>query len=556
MASVGQVKIAQGVSMCKVLIADDEPKVLLLIKSLIEWERLGLELVATASDGISALTLIAEHRPDIVITDIRMPGYDGIELIGRAKELSPAIDFIIVSGYRHFDYAQKAIRFGVEDYLLKPLKALEINQTLRKMIDKYRARDMARLREETYAVRLERDARLLHERFMATVLAGEGSELRDALARSLGEINHQFSTDFKPGEFQAFSVKPDIHIDSLGANVRKLLVEKTVAAIRDAVTAHCYTCLLYPSERGVLGVLNYAEREKKALRKSFVAVIDELQSQSEIFDRIKVSVGFGRLSASIQDMPISCREAELAVLNRLVQGTGRIIEAPLADNSDLVVAQIVSGEVRKRLLRAVEILDASELAEIIDEVARAASTSEGISGRAVLALFEECSQIMRFGLKTQSAVDETVEAMQRSVFEKLDMCHSQKDVFILLAEYGSSLVAHVAALRKSESAKPVRDAQKFIQSNFANPIGLESVSELAGFNPTYFSLLFKKETGMNFLEYLTDVRIREAKRLLSDPRKTIGDVAAEVGYNDVKHFSRVFTRSTGIHPSKYRKLYY
>lgn len=542
--------------MCKVLIADDEPKVLLLIKSLIEWERLGLELVATASDGISALTLIAEHRPDIVITDIRMPGYDGIELIGRAKELSPAIDFIIVSGYRHFDYAQKAIRFGVEDYLLKPLKALEINQTLRKMIDKYRARDMARLREETYAVRLERDARLLHERFMATVLAGEGSELRDALARSLDEINHQFSTDFKPGEFQAFSVKPDIHIDSLGANVRKLLVEKTVAAIRDAVTAHCYTCLLYPSERGVLGVLNYAEREKKALRKSFVAVIDELQSQSEIFDRIKVSVGFGRLSASIQDMPTSCREAELAVLNRLVQGTGRIIEAPLADNSDLVVAQIVSGEVRKRLLRAVEILDASELSEIIDEVARAASASEGISGKAVLALFEECSQTMRFGLKNQSAVDETVEAMQRSVFEKLDMCHSQKDVFILLAEYGSSLVAHVASLKKSESAKPVRDAQKFIQTNFANPIGLESVSELAGFNPTYFSLLFKKETGMNFLEYLTDVRIREAKRLLSDPRKTIGDVAAEVGYNDVKHFSRVFTRSTGIHPSKYRKLYY
>jgi two-component system response regulator YesN len=77
-----------------------------------------------------------------------------------------------------------------------------------------------------------------------------------------------------------------------------------------------------------------------------------------------------------------------------------------------------------------------------------------------------------------------------------------------------------------------------------------------GFNPTYFSVVFKKETGMNFLEYLTDVRIREAKRLLSDPRKTIADVALEVGYNDVKHFSRVFTRSTGLHPSKYRKLYY
>lgn len=132
--------------MCRVLIADDEPKVLLLIKSLIDWQTLGLDLVATANDGVAALAAIAQLRPDIVITDIRMPGYDGIELIGRAKALNPAIDFIIISGYRHFDYAQKAIRFGVEDYLLKPLKAVEINQTLGKMIEKHRVRHLARER--------------------------------------------------------------------------------------------------------------------------------------------------------------------------------------------------------------------------------------------------------------------------------------------------------------------------------------------------------------------------------------------------------------------------
>ncbi len=542
--------------MCRVLIADDEPKVLLLIRSLIEWEHLGLELVATASDGISALSSIAEHRPDIVITDIRMPGYDGIELIGRAKELNPAIDFIIISGYRHFDYAQKAIRFGVEDYLLKPLKAFEINQTLRKMIEKYRARDLARVREERFAVRLEKDARMLHEHFMVTLLEANDGDSRDSLALGLDEINHEFATAFRPGEFQAFVVKADIHIDSLGANVRRLLIEKTVGAIRDAVTDHCHACLLHPDERGVFGLLNFDEQQKKALRKSLVAVIDELQSRSEIFDRIKVSVGLGRQSDDIRDMPLSCRDAELAVLNRLIQGTGRIIERLPEGSGDTLVAQLVTSDVRKRLLQAVEILDVSELTAAIDEIAQRASGCEGITGKAVLALFDECAQILRFGLKIQGVVDERVEGMQQAVSEKLSMCHSQRDVFHLLAEYSSNLVEHVAALKKSESARPIREAQKFIQNNFAKPIGLESVSEQAGFNPTYFSLLFKKETGMNFLEYLTDVRIREAKRLLSDPRKTIADVAAEVGYNDVKHFSRVFTRSTGIHPSKYRKLYY
>ena len=99
--------------------------------------------------------------------------------------------------------------------------------------------------------------------------------------------------------------------------------------------------------------------------------------------------------------------------------------------------------------------------------------------------------------------------------------------------------------------------QKYIQDNFRNAISLESVSQKAGFNATYFSLLFKKETGMNFLEYLTE-SAHQGKRncLLADPRKAIADVAEEVGYSDVKHFSKLFTRSTGLHPSKFRKLYY
>lgn len=546
--------------MCRVLIADDEPKVLLLIKNLIEWNELGLELVATASDGLSALSLIEEFHPDIVITDIRMPGYDGIELISRAKDLNPAIDFIIVSGYRHFDYAQKAIRFGVEDYLLKPLKALEINQTLRKMIEKYRLRDLARQREQRYSARLDKDARMLHQRFMATVLGVDevsgDADGQKSIPSNLLLINQEFDVNLVPGEFQAFVVKPDLRIDSSGANVRKLLAEKTQGVIRDTVTGHCHACLLYPSERGVFGILNFDESQKKVVRKSLLAVIDALQSQSEIFDRIKVSVGLGRQSSDIRDMPLSVREAESAVLNRLLLGTGRVLERPVNDNSEIVTQVIVSTEARKRLLRAIEILDAERVRSEIEEIARAASVYDGITGRAVLALFDECYQILSFGLKTQNVLDAGIEEQQAIVFEKRGMCSSQNEIFALLSDYASRIVEHVVALKKSENAKPVRDAQRFIQANFANLIGLESVSEHVGFNPTYFSVLFKKETGMNFLEYLTDVRMREAKRLLSDPRKTIYDVALEVGYSDVKHFSRLFTRSTGIHPSKYRKLYY
>lgn len=538
--------------MYRVIIADDEPKVTLLIRNLIQWDDLGLELVATAGDGIAALAAIETFQPDIVITDIRMPGYDGIELIERAKRHNPAIDFIIISGYRHFDYAQKAIRFGVEDYLLKPLKAVEINQTLRKMIQKYAERDRAKLREEDYSVRVEKDVKLLQEQFMSGLLEHSG----DGFPDSLDEINRRFGLAFKADSFQAFVVKADVHFDSVNPNVQKLLSEKSVLTISELLSPKCHVCLLYPTERGVYGVANFSEPNSKALRRAMQTVIDELQSQRELFDRIKVTIGLGQPSTGIANLAASLGEAEAAIANRLIHGPGRIIERYADQDLVGIVNRVITPEVRKRLLQGIEILDESEIASVLENVASAVAADTHMNGKAIHALCDECIQILRFGLKSQNAVDDWVEEKQGNVLMKLGMCNSQRDIFHVLASYASSLVAHVVERKKSENSKPVREAQKYINAHYATPISLEGISQRAGFNPTYFSLLFKKETGQNFLEYVTDVRIKEAKRLLSDPGKTIADVAADVGYSDVKHFSKLFARITGIHPSKYRKLYY
>ncbi|HBF39879.1 MAG TPA: DNA-binding response regulator, partial [Firmicutes bacterium] len=117
----------------KVLIADDEEKVCTLIYKLVDWKDFDMEVVATVYNGIDALERIRDLAPDVVITDIRMPGYDGIELIAKAKEINDHLEFIIISGYRHFEYAQSAIKYGVSDYLLKPIKKEELTGTLEKI---------------------------------------------------------------------------------------------------------------------------------------------------------------------------------------------------------------------------------------------------------------------------------------------------------------------------------------------------------------------------------------------------------------------------------------
>ena len=538
--------------MRRVLIADDEPKVALLIKKLIRWQELGLELVATANDGISALAMIGELNPDIVITDIRMPGYDGIELIERAKQQKAEIDFIIISGYRHFDYAQKAIRFGVEDYLLKPLKAVEINQTLRKMVEKYEQRDQAKQREASYSARIESDEKRLHEQFMHALI-DDASGWRET---TLAQLNEDYRLALRADLLQAFIVKADVHFDSLTANVRKLLMEKCSAVIGEALQGKCHASVLLPTGNGIYGVVNFAETQQKTLRRALVSVIDELQSQSVLFDRIRVTVGVGRQSTDVSELPESLREATGAIANRLVYGPGRVIDRAGESDSTRIVSRLFDAEVRRLLLKGVEILETDEVRELLSGLAASVAATPEITGRALLALADEVVQTLCFALKSQNAFDDWSAAQQSDFFQKLEMCNCVRDVFLLLDAHATKLVEHVLALRKSENSKPVREAQKFINANFSGAVTLESVSQRVGFNPTYFSQLFKKETGMNFLEYLTEVRITAAKRLLADARRSIADVAADVGYSDVKHFSRVFNRIAGIHPSQYRKLYY
>ena len=124
--------------MLKVLIADDEQKVCQLICNLVDWESLGFEIIGVANDGVSAYKFVKEHAVDLLISDIRMPGCDGLELIQKTKMLYPSIHIVIISGYSQFEYAQSAIRYGVEDYLLKPIRKKDLIATLTKISEKYK----------------------------------------------------------------------------------------------------------------------------------------------------------------------------------------------------------------------------------------------------------------------------------------------------------------------------------------------------------------------------------------------------------------------------------
>jgi two-component system, response regulator YesN len=136
------------------------------------------------------------------------------------------------------------------------------------------------------------------------------------------------------------------------------------------------------------------------------------------------------------------------------------------------------------------------------------------------------------------------------------MQNNGRAVFDVTNKYIGKMLQQISDDRKNESNRPIKEAQKYINEHYSSNVNLEEVSAVIGFNATYFSTLFKKETGMNFLEYVTIVRIKAAKQMLSDSKRSILDISHEVGYNDFKHFTKQFKKVTSLTPSEYRKLYY
>lgn len=533
--------------MYRVVIADDEPKVSQLIKNLIEWEKLGLQHVATAHDGISALELIKEHKPDIVITDIRMPGYDGIELIRYTKEIDPDIDFIIISGYQYFDYAHNAIKYGVKDYLLKPLNKNEINAALSKMVEKYSEKSLMVMQHKEDVKRIKNE--LLRSIYTDLCMPPEAEE-------GLAGVNREYGTSFIEGCYQALVIKPDFEYQPNNQEMMRMLLAKIYKISEQNLQDICAESLLLSMDDRIFIIANYKNEDKKLFRKALSNIIDESHMLRDVFKNLMVTIGTGCVRTDLIQICQSTVEAKASLNDRIIAGGGKMIQYSPELHLKERTEPIVSFENRRKLVGLIEIFDAEGIGRWIKETEGEMLKLQGISGQFILDAIDEILEIILYGLKNHANIKTIDKALINEFREALSMQNGIRGAFDVTGSYMCRMLLQAADERRNESNRPIKDAQKYINEHYASQVTLEEVSNLVGFNPTYFSTLFKKETGMNFLEYVTAARIKAAKQQLSDSRKSILDISLEVGYSDLKHFTKQFKKVTGLTPSEYRKLYY
>lgn len=526
--------------MLKVIIADDEERVCRLVQVLADWDALGMEVAGTASNGLEALDLVRQIHPDILITDIRMPGCYGLELIQHAKESLPQLEIVIISGYAHFEYAQSAIKHGVGDYLLKPIQKAELMATLQKLGDRCRARQAADGGTQNQYSR--EDLFRLQNRLILDLAE------RRLTAPSAQLLEQEYHFSVHPGLLQVMLLKLDYDLEQFSPASVGVVWEKAKKIFEQVLQPVCHGIVFYFRDAWGCAVLNYPTAQREALRGRIREGLNQLVAQQALFGQVTCSLGLSTPVEGPEGLPECFWEANDAVCERLLEGSGRLLEGRPLPSS------LAEENLLERYGRSVELLmdtlGQTQAEQAVDQLEESAMAVPGVRGRELLELVRSAGKLFALRVCGEDARRETEQFEARCL-----QCSRAPELFVCLRQFQNHLLERTLHRRETESQRPIRVAKQYVQSHYSQNITLEDVCAATGFSVSYFSALFKKETGEGFAKYLTRVRMERAKELLQETNLPVSEICTQVGYGDLKHFNQTFKKVTSLSPGQYRKLY-
>ena len=534
--------------MLKVMVADDERYICQFISRLLDWEQIGFELIGLAEDGVSAFNMIKEKKPDVVITDIRMPEMDGMEIVRKTKESGLNVCFVIISGYKCFEYAQSALKYGVEDYLLKPIKKAELLNIMVKIRDRFRNERLQRDQEVSLKNKLMQSIDQLRDQFLIKFLADSDSSNKKF---ELETVNSNYHMNFSEGVFQLVLIKLDSKDHAPRNEDYHRLCKEKFAEIMDQYV--CPGCYDIQSVQGDTYILNYAADEENKVSSKFRVIIKEMGKFLGVLNLCTITIGLGEKVSDINDLYKSKMSALDAIRYRIVEGKNKVIDYSSKKYADLPMGELLTSAKETTLINIIDALDISKLKKFVMDIFDTLSATEKINPTIY---YEFAEKIFTIFIQTMNKIGQKIkDEYLENIEDDLDIadCQTPNEIKHVLLERISEIFNYYDNHQKTNA--PVRVAISYIARNYNKTITLNQIAEIVNLNPVYFSVIFKKEMGINFIDYLVNYRIEAAKKLLENCKYNIAQVSEMVGYTDPKHFSRSFKKKVGINPMEYRRIH-
>ena len=530
----------------KVFLVEDEVIIRSGVKKSINWEQEGYEFVGEASDGELAYPMILKEKPDILITDIRMPFMDGLELSRLVKKELPDIKILILSGYDEFEYAKKAIKIGVTEYLLKPISAAKLTEVLNAVAETIRQENEEKNLLETYFAEMrentERDKmRLFEKLLMGDLSMGEILEAGERFGMNLGASCYK------------------IVLFKILANLENhVYAEQMVDACSSVEQAASMMEGVYVFQRGVEGwAFLLTAQDEKSMEESAKILYQNLKQAMKNYTQLEYFGGIGSTVPRIRSLKQSFREADRAFAARFVEEANQIISQKEFEKSQMEEGLKMQGVVQigksREMLQKYLSNGTREEVKAFSDAYISRIEEENIRSTMVrqYVVIDVCIVILSFCERISSAnrLQEEAEELQK-MMQKI---HSLSEI----KKYVVRLLNEAIELRDAESGRRYSDliaaAKKEIENHYmTEEISLNTVAISVGMSPSYFSSIFSKEAGKTFVEYLTEVRIEKAKEFLMCSSMKTSEIGYEVGYKDPHYFSYIFKKVQGCSPKEYR----
>ena len=544
--------------MLKTFLVEDEVVIREMIKKMIPWEQYGFELAGEAADGEMALPLILKSKPDLLITDIKMPFMDGLTLCRLVKKELPDIRIVILSGYDDFNYAKQAISIGVEDYLLKPITKNAFIERLKEIHNRYEHEKTQREYYEKFRLEMQEYEKNASRDFFETLVRAD-SDLAE-LYRRADKLNLDivaeayniliFTPDTSEGNYNSYEECSDWEAEVQDKINTYFLNHPVAILFRHQVFSYAIL---------VKGQKDTIEKNTEECVKAIQDIMDQTERRTDWF------IAVGKSADRLSMLGHSYRTAVRANSFRYLYD-GHILdyqslEAQKENPSDS--RREDSVQLRNVNINALNpaILQkflSSGLAEEVDDFIRDYFNAIGQEPMGSLVFRNYVVLNVRFSvlsfLKKLGCDDSEISGQE---MENI-MGETGKTIEAAVA-YCGKILKKAIALRDENAGDQNRSVLKlavdFIDHNYMDEeISLNKAAHVANVSANHFSALFSQNMGQTFTEYLTDLRMSKAKELLRCTAMRSSEIAGEVGYKDAHYFSYLFKKTQGMTPSEYRKM--
>lgn len=520
--------------MYKLLIVDDEEWIREGLTRTIDWQSCGISSVTAAVDAVDAMAKMKADTPDLVISDVVMPEMKGTELIKWIHEQYPAVKTIMISGFEQFEYARDALRMGAVDYILKPVDEASLMEAVKRAVHMIRETE----KKSSALFGREEEAGLKHLFYMKLIDQEQPIDAVKAILGGFLGIDMAGMNRYSGALWEFDGIKE-------GAMSRVLSVlENRLEEVFYGDSG--YELIPYLN---TAVVIVYSEDQNRDLSQLLKNQFERLEI-GKIWDQYHCCVGGN-------GMGIDGLREVLGRLNLLVENSMQLPRASILSDYELarihkeavhqcsdIIPEFIK-EFREKGIPWASAFGGRLLDEILE---KSPYISKSELGAILFRLMNQCIAVTE---ETGKLLNHQIEE-DNEVLTWVFSIKNIPDIRKKLESFFAFLSDSVYASSENVQKKIIRDALKYIHLHYKEDISVQDLSNYLSISNSYFSQLFSRETGIGFSKYLMNYRVERAKELLSGTPMRVYQIAADVGYSDVKYFLKVFKKMTGMSPQSYR----